>query len=158
MISRRHSFTIKANTIHNRLVSPCWVYKSWTPDEATPPPDRRQYNALWDTGATSSVVSERVVEELGLGVEGFTSVYHVGGELANNPLYFVNLVLLTAVHFPGIEVVSGKLTGCDVLVGMDIINRGDFAVSNKNGATAFSFRIPSVEVFDFVMDDEARKN
>lgn len=118
----------------------------------------RQYNALWDNGATSSVVTERVVEELGLGVEGFTSVYHVGGESKRNPLCFVNLVLLTEVHFPGIEVVSGQLSGCDVLIGTDIINRGDFAVSNKNGATAFSFRIPSVEDFDFVKADEARKN
>ena len=62
------------------------------------------------------------------------------------------------LHFPGVEVVSGQLTGCDIIIGMDIINRGDFAVSNKNGATAFSFRIPSVEDFDFVKADEAYKN
>lgn len=41
----------------------------------------------------------------------------------------------------------------EVIIGMDIINRGDFAVSNRNGATTFSFRIPSVESFDFAADD-----
>ena len=33
---------------------------------------------------------------------------------------------------------------------MDIINQGDFAVSNKDGKTAFSFRLPSIECIDFV--------
>ena len=154
MNSRRYSFTIKANTLHSRLVSPCWVYKSWTPEETTPPPHRQQYNAVWDTGATNSMVSKRVVEDLGLEVEGYTNVYHVGGEGENIPQYFVNLALLTEVHFAGISVTEGILLGTDVLVGMDIINRGDFAVSNRQGATSFSFRIPSVEEFDFVKDDE----
>ena len=153
MKSRRHSFTIKANTLHSRLVSPCWVYKSWTPEEATPQPPRRQYNALWDTGATNSMVSKRVVEDLGLEAEGFTNVFHVGGESKNTPQYFVNLVLLTEVHFPSVSVAEGILLGNDVLIGMDIINRGDFAVSNRNGATSFSFRIPSVEDFDFAAQD-----
>ena len=153
MISRRHSFTVKANTLHNRLVSPCWVYEAWTPEVATPPPQRRQYNALWDTGATNSMVTKRVVDELDLNVEGFTNVYHVGGESENKPQYFVNLVLFSEVHFPGVTVAEGILLGADVLIGMDIINRGDFAVSNKNGATSFSFRIPSVEDFDFASAD-----
>ena len=48
----------------------------------------------------------------------------------------------------------GELLDTDVLVGMDIINKGDFAVSNRNGATSFSFRIPSVENFDFAAEDE----
>ena len=38
----------------------------------------------------------------------------------------------------------------DVLIGMDIINLGDFAVSNVEGSTCFTFRMPSLEEFDFV--------
>ena len=83
---------------------------------------------------------------------------HVGGIEESVPQFRINLAVFADLHFPGVEVVSGKLTGCEVLVGMDIINRGDFAVSNRNGATAFSFRIPSVEEFDFVKADEARNN
>jgi hypothetical protein len=33
--------------------------------------------------------------------------------------------------------------GIDVLIGMDIISLGDFAISNFDGKTQFSFRIPS---------------
>ena len=47
------------------------------------------------------------------------------------------------------NVAQTDLTGIDVLIGMDIINRGDFAVSNRNGKTMFSFRIPSMSDFDF---------
>lgn len=150
---RRYSFTIKANTIHNRLVSPCWVYESWTPEDGAPQPPRKQYNALWDTGATSSMLTRRVVEDLGLEPEGYSSVFHVGGEAEHAPRYFVNLVLFSEGHFPSVSVAEGMLLGNDVLIGMDIINRGDFAVSNRNGATSFCFRIPSVEDFDFATAD-----
>ena len=99
------------------------------------------------------MITRRIAEDLDLPVEAYTKVYHVRGEADNVPLYYVNLVLLTNVHFPGVTVVLGELLGTDVLVGMDIINKGDFAVSNRNGATTFSFRIPSVESFDFVKED-----
>ena len=31
----------------------------------------------------------------------------------------------------------------DVIIGMDVICKGDFAITNLNGKTTFSFRIPS---------------
>ena len=34
-------------------------------------------------------------------------------------------------------------------VVMDIISMGDFAISNKDGKTVFSFRVPSLERIDF---------
>lgn len=40
--------------------------------------------------------------------------------------------------------------GIHVLVGMDIISLGDFATSCKDGQTAFTFRIPSLEDADYV--------
>ena len=33
---------------------------------------------------------------------------------------------------------------------MDIINRGDFAITNFGGNTAMSFRVPSIQNIDFV--------
>jgi len=37
-----------------------------------------------------------------------------------------------------------------MLIGMDIIGIGDFAVSNYNNKTIFSFRYPSKHKIDFV--------
>jgi hypothetical protein len=36
-----------------------------------------------------------------------------------------------------------------MLIGMDVINYGDFAISNYNGKTTFSFRMPSLMKIDF---------
>jgi hypothetical protein len=44
--------------------------------------------------------------------------------------------------------------GIDVVIGMDIVTRGDFAVTNRDGRTTFSFRIPSQSHIDFVADDD----
>lgn len=43
-----------------------------------------------------------------------------------------------------------SLEGTDVLIGMDIITAGDLAITNHNGRTTFSFRVPSCEEIDFV--------
>ena len=37
----------------------------------------------------------------------------------------------------------------DVLIGMNIITQGDFAVTNQNDKTMLSFRMPSRESIDF---------
>ena len=37
----------------------------------------------------------------------------------------------------------------DVVIGMDDICKGDLAVTNKDGRTTFSFRIPSEEEINF---------
>ena len=37
----------------------------------------------------------------------------------------------------------------DVLIGMDIIGRGDFAVTHPSGYTKFTFSMPSARDIDF---------
>jgi hypothetical protein len=54
------------------------------------------------------------------------------------------------VGFPQVRVSKGILTDFDVLIGMDIIGTGDFAVTNLGDTTVFTFRTPSVERIDFV--------
>lgn len=67
---------------------------------------------------------------------------HTASGTANVPIYLVNVVLLPLnVQIPNLEVTAAKLTGCDVLIGMDIITQGDFAITNVEGKTCMSFRI-----------------
>lgn len=37
----------------------------------------------------------------------------------------------------------------DIVIGMDVISQGDFAISNFEGKTIFTFRCPSVAKIDF---------
>ncbi|MBM3404783.1 MAG: hypothetical protein FJY10_07835 [Bacteroidetes bacterium] len=45
----------------------------------------------------------------------------------------------------------------ECLLGMDIINMGDLAITNYQGKTVYSFRIPSVQAIDFVEETKKLK-
>lgn len=66
--------------------------------------------------------------------------------------FLVNLYLPNAVGVAGVRAVKGRLSGAALLIGMDVITQGDFAVTNKDGRTVFSFRVPSIACYDFVKD------
>ena len=66
--------------------------------------------------------------------------------------YLVNITLPNGVRFPGVRVSEGKIAGADILIGMDIISSGDFALTNRDGKTTFTFRYPSIADIDFVQE------
>ena len=109
--------------------------------------------ALWDTGATSSCVSERVVKELNPPLRGKTTIRTPSGEDVAN-IYEVNILLPNKVNVERTLVIESKIgnQGIDVLIGMDIIAIGDFAVSNFDGKTSFTFRIPSRKRINFLKE------
>lgn len=78
-----------------------------------------------------------------------TTVRDVRGE-SQTETFLVNVELPNRVRFAGIRVTRGVMADADVLIGMDIITRGDFAVTNFEGVTKFSFRCPSEGHIDFV--------
>ena len=65
--------------------------------------------------------------------------------------YMVNLILNNEVRISNVTVMDSEIgnQGIDVLIGMDIITMGDFAVSNYEGRTQFSFRLPSQEHIEY---------
>ena len=127
----------------------CSVSAAWLPEKDASAPPLVEFEALWDTGATASVITKDVATELDLLSEGTSEVFHAQGS-EYVPNYFVNLGLPNGVQIVGVRVTQGVLKGCDVLIGMDIINLGDFAVTNRNGVTMLSFQMPSVNHIDFV--------
>ena len=46
--------------------------------------------------------------------------------------------------------VDALTSGCDALIGMDIITLGDFSITNHKGVTCMSFRLPSSHEIDYV--------
>ena len=108
-----------------------------------------EFIAIWDTGATGTVISQKIVRECGLKPIGLVKVYTANDERLSQ-VYLVSIFLPNHVLFPQLRVTEGTILDADVLIGMDIITRGDFAVTNSDGRTTFSFRWPSVERIDFV--------
>lgn len=106
--------------------------------------------AQWDTGATGTCISKELVDRLHLLPIGKVKVHTPSGVGILNK-YMVNLVLNNEVMFENWLVMDSEIgtQGIDVLVGMDIISEGDFAISNFKGKTQFSFRIPSQEHVEY---------
>ena len=122
---------------------------AWDPSFEGSSPALVNFEAIWDTGATHSVVTQKVIDACGLVATGIVQVHGVTGAAESETL-LVNIALPHGVVITGVRVTKGDFRGGDVLIGMDIITMGDFAVTNHNGTTVFSFRMPSQEHIDFV--------
>jgi len=109
-----------------------------------------EFIALWDTGATNTCISKAVVKKLALKPITVARVSGAYGEENTKPVYLVCLYLPNGVFFDNTPVIEWDSQDIEVLVGMDILTKGDFAVSNVDNKTFFSFRIPSLEKIDFL--------
>lgn len=143
------AFTIKDDKILNCLITACGVCKAFIPQATMEPPILKSYSALWDTGATNSVIDKQVAEDLGLIPSGISRVYNANGSAIVNR-YLVNLILPNNFMIHMVPVTEGILNGTDMLIGMDIIGLGDFVITHKNKGTVFSFQMPSTHEYDFV--------
>lgn len=119
--------------------------------------------ALWDTGATMSAISHSVASDLNL--------ISIGKQIVSTPTgkkevttHCVDVVLPNNVRFEGLIVIDSEIGSqlaggkpIGMLVGMDIICHGDFAVTNHNGKTIFTYRCPSTNSIDFVKQIQVSK-
>jgi predicted aspartyl protease len=122
-----------------------------------PHPSQVQFDAIWDTGATNSAISQKVVDACGLKPIGMAQVHTANG-IRNSEVYLINIALPNGVGFAAGRVTKADMGSTDVLIGMDIISQGDFAVTNKDGKTCFSFRCPSSTTIDFSKTEPAHSN
>lgn len=155
-----HSFTIKSSPGGRFAVlkTLCHVSGAISPGQAAPV--NHQFTAIWDTGAQGSVITTGVAAACGLAPTGVSNVLGVHGA-KKCFTYLVNIVLPNGVQVRDVRVTEGQLPGGpggDVLIGMDIITLGDFAVTNKDGNTWFSFRVPSQIGIDYVAEHKAAMN
>lgn len=144
MNALQQSFKIEYPRVVNTLISYCVVCPAFDPATPNRLPGK-QYKAIWDTGSTNSVITSKVAAELGLTTIGFTEVNHAEGVSSNVPVYLVNIELPNQVGFPMIRVTEGKLGDVDVLIGMDIIQSGDFKIENGGGKTTFTYSVPPAD-------------
>jgi len=150
-----HAFTVKHSGRANRLLTDVRIAEAFDPKKVDGSKVKHHAcKALWDTGATRSVVSPEVVKALGLTPTGVANISHAGGTSQCNT-YVVNIELPNHVEIVGIQATEfpGQ-DGFEVIIGMDIIGEGDFAVTHCNGKTCLSYRIPSIEEIDYVAESK----
>lgn len=155
-LSQPRSFTVHYPGRVNQLAVDTLVSKSFDP-EMDPAAvndvvnNAKKYLGIWDTGATNSVISQRVVDECALEPIGMTKV-HSSTDVTECETFLVSFILPNKVGVPTVKVTKGLIADCDVLIGMDIIGGGDFAISHRDGLTTFSFRLPSLSIIDFARE------
>ena len=98
--------------------------------------------AVWDTGATHSVLSPKIVQELGLFPIDTCIVRGINHDQISD-IVIASISLTSELFLTGRRFSVNNIPGADVLLGMDIITMGDFVINNADGQTLFSFVIPS---------------
>ena len=102
---------------------------------------------IWDTGATSTVINKNknIPNLLKIKPIGKTNVFGVNSSSIVD-VFIVDILLPNKVLFSNVRVTECELYGnYDLLIGMDIIQKGDFSIANGNGKTLFSFSMPPHE-------------
>lgn len=142
----RHVFKVSYGRRMNFIYTRCGVSAC-----GEPPLAEHKYDELvayWDTGSKMTTVSPTIIERLGIKRTREMRVNCVAGTSVRNT-YKIDVYLPGGLIIPNVEVIEGDISRGDVLVGMDIIMLGDFAITNLNGMTSFTFRIPSESTIDF---------
>lgn len=99
--------------------------------------------ALWDTGASVSVISSRIAEELNLEPTGMSYVSGFDGKRIKRNTYRVNIEFASDMKISFVEVVESPMIAFDFLIGMDIISLGSLSIDNGDcSGTVFSFEMP----------------
>lgn len=115
-----------------------------------------QTKGLWDTGATGSVITKSTASALGLQSLGKRLVRGVHGVKEVNE-YFVNITLDNKNI-----TLNARVTECEelsidrsigMLIGMNVITKGDFSITNFRNNTTMSFRVPSLQEIDFLAEE-----
>jgi predicted aspartyl protease len=125
------------------------IAEAYDPSSVGQHPEVAFFKAIWDTGASGSLITNEVISSLHLNPIDEKDVHTANGPRKSN-VYLVNIFLRNKVAFQGVPVTDGDIIGCSVLIGMDIIGAGDFAVTHSDGKTCMSFQIPSSRKIDFV--------
>ena len=148
------SLTIPYNGRPLAIITECDICKDFDPNDNTSR-DTAKYmsvKALWDTGCSGIAISQKVVDTLGLIGNGSTTVHNAGEDYVSQ-YYPISIRLPNNADIHFLRATLAKTNGFDILLGMDVICLGDFSVSNYEGKTCMSFRVPSIKKIDYVEEN-----
>lgn len=95
----------------------------------------KSYTAIFDTGATNTVLSKKIFNDLMLEKAGDVTLNGVNGTSVVN-IAIADIDLPNNIHFNDTDVTICELpAGVDALLGMDITTRGNFHVDTAASTT-----------------------
>lgn len=148
-IKHPHFAFTTINPMYNREI--ITIAKAAQPQREINIDDFHTYKALWDTGATNSVITPQVVKELNLVPIGVSQNRHAGG-ISNVNIYLIDICLPNNIIIPRVRVseCADQAGRFDFIIGMDIISLGDFSITGQGTRRMVSFCMPSALQIDYV--------
>jgi hypothetical protein len=147
-----YAFSENWKAYTNKLITKALVFQNF------PGGGFADIKVIWDTGATQSVIDNDLKINLNFIPISSKLVFGV------NRKQYVDIVA-ASIKLPNGFVIKNKRfyvcnlpPGIDMLIGMDIIQLGDFHISNKGGKTQFSFVIPSLPDIYNLAEEAAKLN
>lgn len=142
--SRPYAFTGYFPVYRGRIVSDILL----CPPEAGNP-NAVRVRAMWDTGCSQTIISQRVADFLTLRRTG-SRVFRspIGGRAVSNVAEAKVCILLGAARIKlevGIIDKPNSDLDCDVTLGLDFITMGDFAFTHNDAQLVLSFCYPPLK-------------
>ena len=149
-----HAFTTYAGISGQLLMSDVQIRPAYDPKSQQLPPPFTTCVAVWNTASTITAITRTLAQHCGLDATPLTGTPDIARHVINLKLpNNVELIALSVVSIANLPI-EGKRA--QMLIGMDVIGGGDFAISNYGGGTMFTFRSPSQGSIDF-LPPEARQ-
>lgn len=144
------AFTVSPRDGHKFIITSIGVSYPFDDLHQKQAPKPYHTSALWDTGASHCLISGKLAKALHLHPIDKIRVQHAGGFSYEN--VYLGIIHITKKYFIEVELTECQsANNFEVIIGMDVISKGDFAITSGKGITTFSFRLPSIETIDFTL-------
>ena len=140
-ITHYHFLDFEYKKIVREISTPVTLYSSFSSVEGKVV----TASAVWDTGADHSVLSPKIVQELGLCAIDTKSVHGINNSNCLSDVVIASIKLTDELILADRRFSVNNIPGTDILIGMDIIMLGNFLINNTDGKTSFSFVIPPIK-------------
>ena len=145
-----NALTNTSDSIRNQIITPVKITNIETGEVV-------ETYGLWDTGAQSCVIRHDLAMTIHLVSRGLKTIRGVQSK-ENRDYYYANLKLNNEQITLDIEMTDVDPFTSDsrigMLIGMDVITKGDFSISNYEGRTVMTFRKPSQGTIDYCVENK----
>ena len=120
-----------------------------------------EYNAVWDTGASRSLIDKKIAKDLDLKSIGTTTAQHYKDKESTN-VYKVDMIIPNTREkrqavIENLTVAEEENFSGDVIIGMDLIQSLDIAITHTEEIINFSIRKPTNQIIDFELHGYEKK-
>jgi len=135
---REYSLRIEFKKVVNQIVFPCSL-SPFTEPEKIDSSKIQSFRALLDTGSVDCCITESTARKLQLTSIGKRNSYGSTGPGVSN-IYLVNLHLPWTIIMPVEVMDSADHPDFDLIIGMNILSKGNLSIENSGGKTVFQFK------------------